>query len=662
MKQKVSGCLLAAVLWLATAWHLPAQGTAIFYQGRLNDSGAPANTNYDLRFAIFNAPTGSTNISVWLTNTAVPVSNGLFSVTLDFGPGIFNGTSNGSNDWLDISVRLTGTTNFTSLTPRQAILPVPYALFATSASNLLGTLIATQLVGALASSSISGTYSNAVNFSNSTNSFSGNGAGLTSLNASQVISGTLADARLSANVALLNTNQTFTGTNTFNNTGIYNGSNTFNGPGTYNGANTFSNWNNSFTGSFFGNGLVGWVQVNGISQQAVRDHGYMLTSPSLTTVTLPPTAGLTNGDIVRVSGAGAGGWMVTENSGQSILGNFATYRNSFVLAGSAGIDWRHLDCSSDATRMYAGGNVANGVYYSTDLGHSWSPTSIVGNGFAVACSANGNVVFAVPTGVSGGPVQLSYSGGQVFTNIPSSSSTWNNIACTSDGTKFIASQGGSAEVAFWNNGSLFVVTTGGPQNYSAVGCSGDGSNFVAAINGGSLLTSTSGGSLWGFVASPGSCTSFAAAATGQKLVAAYTGGIATSTNFGASWTVTAAPAANWNCLAASGDCNQIVAGVSNGLLYASANFGASWTPLTSTNQFWSSVCMSADGTKFAASASTVGGVSGGIYYGGTSVQPSTATTTTSGSIFGGQGSAVELQYLGNGLFMPVSSAGILWAN
>jgi hypothetical protein len=45
--------------------------------------------------------------------------------------------------------------------------------------------------------------------------FNGNGANLTNLNASAVAAGTLADARLSSNVALLDTDQTFIGTNTF---------------------------------------------------------------------------------------------------------------------------------------------------------------------------------------------------------------------------------------------------------------------------------------------------------------------------------------------------------------------------------------------------------------------------------------------------------------
>jgi len=50
------------------------------------------------------------------------------------------------------------------------------------------------------------------------------------------VSGTLADARLSGNVALLNTNQTFTGSNTFN------------------GVSAMTNANNRFTGTYSGNG------------------------------------------------------------------------------------------------------------------------------------------------------------------------------------------------------------------------------------------------------------------------------------------------------------------------------------------------------------------------------------------------------------------------
>ncbi len=71
------------------------------------------------------------------------------------------------------------------------------------------------LTSVTASGLAGGTYSNAYTFNNAANSFTGSGAGLTSLNASNITTGTLADARLSANVALLNANNVFTGNNTF---------------------------------------------------------------------------------------------------------------------------------------------------------------------------------------------------------------------------------------------------------------------------------------------------------------------------------------------------------------------------------------------------------------------------------------------------------------
>src|SRR4029077_828138 len=48
---------------------------------------------------------------------------------------------------------------------------------------------------------------------------SGNGTNLSNLNAGNISSGTVADARLSTNGALLNNTQTFTGAKTFNNAG-----------------------------------------------------------------------------------------------------------------------------------------------------------------------------------------------------------------------------------------------------------------------------------------------------------------------------------------------------------------------------------------------------------------------------------------------------------
>ena len=178
-----------------------AQGTAFTYQGRLDDGGTPATGLYDLSFTVYNAATGGISAGTRSVDN-VGVTNGLFTVTLDFGGGVFTGAP----EWLEIAVRPGASTGaYTGLAPRQAVTPTPYALYAGGAS-------ATGLTGTLPSTALGGTYAGAVNFSNKGNTFAGNAVGLTNLNAA-TLTGTLADARLSANVPLLNAANRFTGAN-----------------------------------------------------------------------------------------------------------------------------------------------------------------------------------------------------------------------------------------------------------------------------------------------------------------------------------------------------------------------------------------------------------------------------------------------------------------
>ena len=94
------------------------------YQGQLTAGGTAANGVYDLSFAIYDANLGGDLIAGPITNTAVPVSNGLFTVTLNFGAGLFTGT----NYWVQMAVSPTGTGTFSTLTPRQQLTPAPYAI------------------------------------------------------------------------------------------------------------------------------------------------------------------------------------------------------------------------------------------------------------------------------------------------------------------------------------------------------------------------------------------------------------------------------------------------------------------------------------------------------------------------------------------------------
>ncbi|HUA66627.1 MAG TPA: hypothetical protein VME24_12315, partial [Alphaproteobacteria bacterium] len=109
-----------------------AQGTAFTYQGLLNSGGAPANGNYDIQFTLFATNVTGTAIAGPVTNTAVPVANGLFTTTVNFG-NVFTGGSN----WLQIAVSTNGANAFSNVTPRQFLSPVPYAITAENVSGAL---------------------------------------------------------------------------------------------------------------------------------------------------------------------------------------------------------------------------------------------------------------------------------------------------------------------------------------------------------------------------------------------------------------------------------------------------------------------------------------------------------------------------------------------
>jgi len=196
MKNMAGKCLWVGVfLAIHPILNVYAQGTAFTYQGRLNDGAGPASGIYDFTFSLYNAGSGPSQVGPTVTNSGVGLTNGLFTVAMDFG-SVFNGTTY----WLQIGVRTNGAATFTPLLQRQQLTPTPYAV---TAANVSGLVPASQLSGTLPAGALSGSYGSAVTLNNAGNSFSGNGSGLTGLNASQ-LAGTVPDAQLAANVARTN--------------------------------------------------------------------------------------------------------------------------------------------------------------------------------------------------------------------------------------------------------------------------------------------------------------------------------------------------------------------------------------------------------------------------------------------------------------------------
>jgi hypothetical protein len=114
------------VFWiLITPIQGVAMGTAFTYQGRLTSGGTPANGSYDFQFILYDSLIGGNQVGPIIAKENEPVGNGLFMAQLDFGEGVFTGVAR----YLEVLVRPAGSVgNHTTLSPRQNISPVPYAL------------------------------------------------------------------------------------------------------------------------------------------------------------------------------------------------------------------------------------------------------------------------------------------------------------------------------------------------------------------------------------------------------------------------------------------------------------------------------------------------------------------------------------------------------
>lgn len=119
--------------------------------------------------------------------------------------------------------------------------------------------------------------------------------GDTSIDASEIVSGVISTARLG--------------------TGTPSASNFLRGDGT---------WATAGGGSSFT-----WNEITATSAAMVANNGYIANNSALVTLTLPTTAA--QGTIIRVSGLGAGGWRIAQNSGQQIH-----YLNLSSTAGTSG--------------------------------------------------------------------------------------------------------------------------------------------------------------------------------------------------------------------------------------------------------------------------------------------------------------------------------------
>lgn len=256
-RRTIRVCSAIALAAILSASAFAEDLSSVFtYQGRIKQSGTPLNASADFEFTLWDAAAGGNQIGLVSSANNVTVVDGLFTVGIDFGVSAFDGHAR----WLETSVRSpAGGGSYVTLAPRQALTVAPYALqtrglFVDDAGNLgvgttapssklevTGVVTATgfsgdgsALINLNASALSTGSISDALLSSNvalldaaniftnpgmtsfagslTATAFTGDGSALTNLNASALATGTISDALLSSNVALLNAANTFTNT------------------------------------------------------------------------------------------------------------------------------------------------------------------------------------------------------------------------------------------------------------------------------------------------------------------------------------------------------------------------------------------------------------------------------------------------------------------
>jgi hypothetical protein len=329
-----------------------AQTTSFTYQGRLTDGATAANATYDMQFKLFDTVSAGNQIGSTITNGAVLVNNGVFTVSLDYGAAAFSG----ADRYLEIGVRLAGDANaYTILAPRQQLTSAVYAIRAGSATNAdtatnastatnatqLGGVVANQYVqtsdarlsdARVPAPGSSNYIQNSAAVQASANfNISGNGTAGGTLSANAVNAVTQYNLGGNRVLSVAGTDNTFAGVsagsantssgNSFfgrsagvlNTTGTNNSffgraagnANTKGGDNSFFGSFTGDSTTEGFANSFFGQ-LAGNLNVTGDRNTAI---GYR--------------AGMTSGNLVNATAIGA--YAKVSQSNSLVLGSFAEF-------------------------------------------------------------------------------------------------------------------------------------------------------------------------------------------------------------------------------------------------------------------------------------------------------------------------------------------------
>ena len=428
------------------------------------------------------------------------------------------------------------------------------------------------------------------------------------------------------------------------------------------------------------------VRITALTQQAAPNTDYTVaaTAAGTVVVTLPPSASLQVNDTVSVTGESANSWRIAQNAGQTV--------STTNLSGNTAIGqswsptntpqpWHWLASNAAGDVLVALANLGQ-INVSTDAGASWTQVGPVRTWISVDMTPSGDKMVAL---AFGGEMFISNDRGANWTQAThpalaengSFNREWESVAISDDGMRIAAAvlrddfAGTAGPIYLSTDGGVTWAASSAPSlEWRGITMSPNGQllTAVALGIGGRVYNSNDGGVTWVLSGDTVDRDWYrvAASADGQTIAAAeHIGGrLYISRDRGATWTlVTSTPAGDYTTVAMSADGQVIAAsvtgertpGVADGAVYLSTNGGASFAPLTmpGTDDNWRALAMSTDGNMLVAGTGRFTSTPGQLY----TSRSNRTMTGTLGSLTGGQGNSVQLQYLGNGQFRVISSAG-----
>ncbi|MBV5338368.1 MAG: hypothetical protein J0665_02245 [Deltaproteobacteria bacterium] len=394
-----------------------------------------------------------------------------------------------------------------------------------------------------------------------------------------------------------------------------------------------------------------WNSIVGTSQTIVANTGYVATSAALTTFTLPVAPNV--GERFSIVGSGTGGWQIDTN-GMTILSTTAAGVDWRARMADAYRYWTGVASSGDGSKLVAvvdGTSDSKGfIYTSTDSGVTWTErlNDLPRRWLSVASSIDGSKLVAVARNEG---IYTSSDSGVTWTIIYTSAKYWKDVASSDDGSKLVAVVKGEYIYISTDSGVTWAVRMNDlSRQWIDVASSSDGTKLAAVVYGGYLYTSTDSGITWTpqMTGSPvRNWYSVASSSDGSKLVAIVENGyIYTSTDSGVTWTERMNDMTRtWETVASSSDGTKLLAQVYKGYLYTSIDSGVTWTArMNDTSRAWTSLASSSDGNKLVSLENN------GYLY--------TSALDTTTNTKGGQGSTLDLVYVGNNQYMA-ATAGLL---